>query len=48
MYTFKRYLTKTKDTLIRQFKAANTKKLIKIKYPILAVMGFFVLLIVLF
>ncbi|WP_391517074.1 signal peptidase II [Mycoplasmoides gallisepticum] len=46
MYTFKRYLTKTKDALIRQFKAANTKKLIKIKYPNLAVMGFFVLLIV--
>ncbi|QMT98703.1 signal peptidase II [Mycoplasma tullyi] len=46
MYTFKRYLSKTKDTLIRQFKAANTKQLIKIKYPILVLMGFVILLIV--
>ncbi|WP_027122142.1 signal peptidase II [[Mycoplasma] imitans] len=46
MYTFKRYLSKFKGAIIKQFKAANTKNLIKIKYPIFAGIGFLILLIV--
>ncbi|MDC4163525.1 signal peptidase II [Mycoplasma sp. T363T] len=46
MYAFKRFLDKSKDVIIKQFKIANTKKLVKIKYPILFGVGIVILLIV--